>query len=48
MMEHNKYLMEELYGKQCNMYNVGAMMPYVNYTPRTLDEILAAQEARND
>ena len=40
MMEHNKYLMEELYTKQCQMYNVGAMMSYVDYTPRTLDEII--------
>jgi calcineurin-like phosphoesterase family protein len=40
MMEHDKYLMEELYGKQCKMYNVGAMMPYMDYTPRTLDEII--------
>ena len=40
MMERDKYLMEELYGKQCRMYNVGAMMPYMDYTPRTLDEII--------
>lgn len=40
MMEHDKYLMEELYGKQCKMHNVGAMMPYIDYTPRTLDEII--------
>lgn len=39
MMEHQRYLMEELYGKQCNMINVGAMMPWIDYTPRTLDEI---------
>ena len=39
MMEHDKKLMAELYGKPCNMYNVGAMMPYMNYTPRTFDEI---------
>ena len=39
MMEHDKYLMKELYGKECRMYNVGAMMPYMNYTPRTLDQI---------
>jgi len=25
-----------------NIYNVGCMMPYMDYTPRTLDEILAA------
>lgn len=40
MMEHNRYLMEELYGKPCEMYNVGAMMPWMDYTPRTLDQIL--------
>ena len=22
------------------MYNVGAMLPYMDYTPRTLDEII--------
>ncbi len=44
MMEHDKYLMEELYTRPCKMYNVGAMMPWMNYTPRTLDEILAACE----
>ena len=42
MMEHDRFLMENLYGQMCRMYNVGAMMPYMNYTPRTLDEILAA------
>ena len=26
----------------CRMINVGCMMPYINYVPRTLDEILAA------
>lgn len=26
------------------MFNVGCMMKYMNYTPRTLDEILAADE----
>lgn len=41
MMEHDKFLMEELYGHPCQMYNVGSMMPYINYTPRTLDEILS-------
>ena len=38
MMQHDKYLMEELYGKQCQMYNVGAML--IDYTPKTLDEII--------
>lgn len=38
MMEHVKKEMTELYGKQCNMYNVGCM--HIGYTPRTLDEII--------
>lgn len=42
MMEHDKFLMEELWGYPCRMFNVGAMMPWMNYTPRTLDEIVAA------
>ena len=40
MMEHDKLLMQDLYGKQCNMYNVGCMMPWMDYTPRTLDWII--------
>jgi hypothetical protein len=40
MMEHNRYLFEELYSRPCEMYNVGAMLPYIDYTPRTLDEII--------
>lgn len=40
MMLHDRFLMEELYTKPCKMYNVGAMLPYMDYTPRTLDEIL--------
>lgn len=45
MMQHDRYLMEHLYTKPCRMYNVGAMMPFINYTPRTKEEILAAGEA---
>lgn len=40
MMEHDKFLMQELYGHSCNMFNVGAMMPWMDYTPRTFDEII--------
>lgn len=40
MMLHDRFLMEELYSRPCKMYNVGAMLPYMDYTPRTLDEIL--------
>lgn len=45
MMQHDRYLMEHLYTKPCRMYNVGAMMPFIDYTPRTKDEILSAGEA---
>ena len=40
MMEHDRYLMENLYSKSCEMYNVGCMLPYMDYTPRTLDQII--------
>ena len=40
MVEYDRYLMGELYGKPCEMYNVGAMMPWMNFTPRTLEEII--------
>ena len=28
-----------------NFINIGAMLPYMDYTPRTLDEIIAGDEA---
>ena len=31
-------------GHACNMINVGCMLPYMDYTPRTLDEILTGYE----
>lgn len=40
MMETVKRQMTELYDKKCEMYNVGAMMHYMGYCPRTLDEII--------
>lgn len=40
MMESVKREMRELYDRPCEMYNVGAMMNYMNFTPRTLEEIL--------
>lgn len=44
MMENVKFQMKDLYDKECNMYNVGAMLPYMNYTPRTLDQIIDGYE----
>lgn len=40
MMERVKYEMAALYDKPCQMFNVGVMLPYMNYTPRTLEEII--------
>jgi calcineurin-like phosphoesterase family protein len=42
MMERVKYEMTVLYDKPCLMFNCGVMMDYINYTPRTIEEILSA------
>ena len=44
MMKRVKYEMEALYDKPCHMYNCGAMIDYMDYTPRTLEEILERQK----
>ena len=40
MMKQVKYQMETLYDVPCRMYNVGCMIPGMDYTPRTFDEII--------
>lgn len=40
MMQRVQYEMLSLYDKDSNMYNVGCMMTYMDYTPRTLEEII--------
>lgn len=40
MMKQVQYEMRVLYDKKSRMYNVGCMVPGMDYTPRTLDEIL--------
>jgi calcineurin-like phosphoesterase family protein len=45
MMENIKKQMKDLYAKPCEMYNVGCMLPWINYTPKTLDEIVKGYEA---
>lgn len=40
MMLHIKDEMTALYDKPCQMFNVGCMLPYMDYKPRTLDEII--------
>ena len=44
MMKQVQYEMRDLYLKPCHMYNVGCMVPYMNYKPRTLKEIVEANE----
>ena len=39
LTERFKRVSESFYGREFQMYNVGCMMPYVDYIPRTLDEI---------
>lgn len=39
MMDHVKYQMKALYDKPCNMINIGCMKPYMDYTPRSFDEL---------
>ena len=39
MMEKTKQEMTELYTVPCNMFNVGCMLPYMDFTPKTLKEI---------
>lgn len=40
MMKQVQYQMKALYDSPCHMYNVGCMIPGMDYTPRTLQEIL--------
>ena len=42
MMQRVKTQMQDLYDKPCNMYNVGCMLPEMDYTPRTLSWIIEA------
>ncbi len=48
MMERMKYEMETLYDKPCYMFNCGVMLDYMDYTPRTLDEILERQKSNEN
>lgn len=44
IMQRVRYEIETLYEKKCNMFNVGCMMPYMDYTPQTLEDILYEYE----
>lgn len=41
MMKRVQYEMKALYEKDSHMYNVGCMVDYMGYTPRTLEDILS-------
>jgi calcineurin-like phosphoesterase family protein len=45
LMKEVQRVLERNQGVPCQMCNVGAMMPYINYVPRTLDEILISNSA---
>lgn len=40
MIQNYRTQMKASYDKELNMLNVGAMMPYIQYVPRTLEEII--------
>lgn len=44
MIQTLKKQIESLYQVPCKMYTVGCMVEYMNYTPRTLDEIIKGSE----
>ena len=45
LMEETRRVLVKTHGAMSQMYNVGCMLPYMDYTPRTLDEILEANDA---
>lgn len=48
MVERLRYFTEKERGEDtCRMYNTGCMLDYMNFTPRTLDEILEACEGKD-
>lgn len=40
MLKQWKYQSEALYDKPCKMYNVGCMVPEIDFTPRTANQII--------
>jgi calcineurin-like phosphoesterase family protein len=48
MMEQIRNDMVVKFDKPCNMINVGVMMPYMDYTPKTFDEIVSGYNEYKD
>lgn len=42
MIQRFEYEMKELYNKPSRMFNIGCMVPQMEYTPKTLSEIIKA------
>lgn len=47
IMNDIKREMETIHKVPCNMYNIGCMKPYMNYTPRTFKEIVEKEREGN-
>lgn len=47
IMEQVKYEMSALYDKPCRMFNVGCMIPGMDFMPKTIEEILERFETNN-
>lgn len=45
LIERARHESVEISGKPCNMINVGCMMPWMNYTPKTFTEIMSTYKA---
>ena len=48
LMKQVQYEMRNLYGKDSRIYNVGCMVPGMDYTPRTLEEIKRIFDSKKD
>ena len=48
VIKHVRKQIEELYLHEVRMYNCGCMVPWMNYVPRTLDEIIAIDKANRE
>ena len=44
MINHYRYEIETLYGRPCNMVNIGLMQPYMAYSPQEFSHIVTASK----
>lgn len=48
LMENVRDVMVDTHKKPCNMINVGCMMPYMEYTPKTFNDIIESYQSLKD